>query len=256
VQSVRYRASCGGEVLSRVRSCGRWTNSWAGPLSLARVLYPEAPYSLAHALFGVGHVCLRQGDVDRAIAVLERGLRLCDEKGIRFAITRTASSLGHAYAMSGRVSEGLSLLQRAVEEAEKMHAGYCHALWLTWLAEGHLVAGETREARQVADLALTSADSHFEQGHKAWALRLSAELLAQSAEGIEGAAVRFQHVLALASELGMRPLAAHCHLGLGKLYQRTGQREQALEHLTTATTMYREMDMRFWLEQAEAELKD
>ena len=49
----------------------------------------------------------------------------------------------------------------------------------------------------------------------------------------------------------MRPLVAHCHLGLGKLYRRTGKREQAQEHLTTATTMYREMDMRFWLEQAE-----
>ena len=54
-------------------------------------------------------------------------------------------------------------------------------------------------------------------------------------------------------QLGMRPLVAHCHLGLGKLYRRTGKREQAQEHLTTATTMYREMDMRFWLEQAEAE---
>ena len=41
----------------------------------------------------------------------------------------------------------------------------------------------------------------------------------------------------------MRPLVAHCHLGLGKLYRRTGKREQAQEHLTTATTMYREMDM-------------
>jgi len=51
----------------------------------------------------------------------------------------------------------------------------------------------------------------------------------------------------------MRPLVAHCHLGLGKLYRRTGKREQAQEHLNTATTMYREMDMRFWLEQAEAE---
>jgi hypothetical protein len=47
---------------------------------------------------------------------------------------------------------------------------------------------------------------------------------------------------------------AHCHLGLGKLYRRTGKREQAQEHLATATMMYREMDMRFWLEQAEAEL--
>jgi len=51
-----------------------------------------------------------------------------------------------------------------------------------------------------------------------------------------------------------RPLIAHCHLGLGKLYRRTGTREQAQEHLATATTMYREMDMRFWLEQAETEI--
>ena len=104
----------------------------------------------------------------------------------------------------------------------------------------------------MADLALTSAQSHFEQGHKAWALRLSAELLAQSAEGIEGAAVRYQHVLALASELGMRPLVAHCHLGLGKLYRRTDKSEQAEKHLTTATTMYREMGMTYWLEKAKA----
>jgi hypothetical protein len=52
----------------------------------------------------------------------------------------------------------------------------------------------------------------------------------------------------------MRPLVAHCHLGLGKLYRRTAKGQQAHEHLTTATTMYREMDMRFWLEQAEAEM--
>jgi hypothetical protein len=60
----------------------------------------------------------------------------------------------------------------------------------------------------------------------------------------------------LAEELGMRPLLAHCHLGLGKLYQRIGSREQAHEHLTTATTMYREMDMGFWLEKAEAEMRE
>ena len=58
---------------------------------------------------------------------------------------------------------------------------------------------------------------------------------------------------ALAEALGLRPLLAHCHLGLGKLYRRTGQREQAHEHLTTAKPMYREMGMTFWLEQAEAE---
>jgi hypothetical protein len=61
--------------------------------------------------------------------------------------------------------------------------------------------------------------------------------------------------MALASELGMRPLVAHCHLGLGKLYRRTGKRQDAQEHLATATMMYREMEMSFWLEQAEAEMK-
>ena len=54
----------------------------------------------------------------------------------------------------------------------------------------------------------------------------------------------------------MRPLVAHCHLGLGKLYARTGKREHAQEHLTTATTMYREMRMTYWLEKAEAELTE
>jgi hypothetical protein len=54
----------------------------------------------------------------------------------------------------------------------------------------------------------------------------------------------------------MRPLMAHCHLGLGKLYRRTGQREQARDHLTVATTMYREMDMAFYLAQAETHLSE
>jgi hypothetical protein len=62
--------------------------------------------------------------------------------------------------------------------------------------------------------------------------------------------------LALAEPRGMRPLVAHCHLGLGKLHSRTGKREQAREHLATATTMYREMGMTYWLEKAEAETTD
>jgi hypothetical protein len=61
--------------------------------------------------------------------------------------------------------------------------------------------------------------------------------------------------LALASELGMRPLVAHCHLGLGTLYRRTGKEEQAREHVTTAATMYRDMGMGFYPEQAEAALE-
>src|SRR5262249_61718870 len=75
-----------------------------------------------------------------------------------------------------------------------------------------------------------------------------------STGGAEDAEGYYRDALVLAEPRGMRPLVAHCHLGLGKLYRRTGQREQAQEHLTTATTMYREMGMTYWLEKAEAEL--
>ena len=54
----------------------------------------------------------------------------------------------------------------------------------------------------------------------------------------------------------MRPLVAHCHLGLGKLYGKMGKREPAQQHLGTATAMYGEMDMPFWLAQAETVLRE
>ena len=61
--------------------------------------------------------------------------------------------------------------------------------------------------------------------------------------------------MALAELHGMRPRVAHCHLGLGKLYRRTGTSEQAREHLTVAVAMYRKMAMMYWLDQAEAEAR-
>jgi len=51
----------------------------------------------------------------------------------------------------------------------------------------------------------------------------------------------------------MRPLVAHCHFSLGRLYQRTGEQRQAHGHLAIATTMLREMELMYWLERAEAE---
>ena len=70
---------------------------------------------------------------------------------------------------------------------------------------------------------------------------------------VKSAEEHYHQALARANALGMRPLAAHCNFGLGKLHRRIGKRGAAQEHLTTATTMYREMGMAFWLEKAEAE---
>ena len=95
---------------------------------------------------------------------------------------------------------------------------------------------------------------HGQRGYEAWALRILGEVSA-CRDPPEPGDGHYSGALALAEELGMRPLVAHCHFGLGKLYRRTGKREEAREHLTTAMKMYRAMDMRFWLEEAEAKMR-
>jgi tetratricopeptide (TPR) repeat protein len=125
------------------------------------------------------------------------------------------------------------------------------------LSEVYLRAGRLDEARQHAHQALDLARQHKARGNEAWALFALGEVHTHaSPPDVQQAETAYRDALALAEPRGMRPLVAHCRLGLGKLYRRTGQREQAQEHLATATTMYRDMDMRFWLKQAEAEMKD
>jgi tetratricopeptide (TPR) repeat protein len=106
------------------------------------------------------------------------------------------------------------------------------------------------EARRLADRALESSPSH--PGYAAHALHLLGDIATHPDRfDAERAEAHYRKALALAEPRGMRPLIAHCHLGLGKLYRRTGTRDQARENLATATTMYREMDMKYWLDQAE-----
>ena len=129
------------------------------------------------------------------------------------------------------------------------------SLRVGYVSEAYLLAGRMQEAVQRAERALDLARAHKERGHEAWALRLLGEIAAhQAPPESEPAAYHYRQALALADELGMRPLVAHCHLGLGTLYARTGQREQARAKLSTAIAMYRAMEMTFWLPQAEVAL--
>ncbi len=99
------------------------------------------------------------------------------------------------------------------------------------------------------------ARTHQERGHEAYALRLLGDIAThRDPPEVEEAEASYRQALALAEELGMRPLQAHCHLGLGTLYAKTGQREQAHAELSAAIDLYRAMDMTFWLPQAEAAL--
>jgi hypothetical protein len=118
-----------------------------------------------------------------------------------------------------------------------------------------LLLGRLDEARHLNGRAVESSQS--QPGYAAHVLHLQGDIATHPDQFDAGRGeAHYQEALELAQPRGMRPLIAHCHLGLGKLYGRTGKREQAREHLTTATTMYREMGMTYWLEKAETEMRD
>jgi len=123
------------------------------------------------------------------------------------------------------------------------------------LGEAHLLAGRLEEAHALAERTLALAREHQERGYQAYALRLLGEITVHRAPpDVDQAATHYRQALALAEELGMRPLQAHCHRGLGTLYVTTGQWEQARTALSTAIALYRAMEMTFWLPQTEAAL--
>ena len=118
-----------------------------------------------------------------------------------------------------------------------------------------MLAGHLEDAHALAERALAHTRTYKERGNEAYALRLLGEIAAhRDPPDAALAEAHYQQALALADELGMRPLLAHCHLGLGTLYATTGQREQARAELSTAIALYRAMDMTFWLPQAETAL--
>jgi tetratricopeptide (TPR) repeat protein len=217
----------------------------------------EHAYSLSLAYLGLGALYLRKCDLQRAIPVLERGLTLCQGEDNRLWFPWGASALGHAYALSGHLDQAIPLLEQAVEGASSMTIRVEQSLRVAWLSEAYLLAGRIDEAGELAQRALDLSRDHKERGNEAWALRLLGEIHSHpEAFDAEKAEENYRQALALASELGMRPLIAHCRKGLGALYARTGREEKGREELAAAMDMYREMEMTFWLEKAEKVLAE
>ncbi len=214
------------------------------------------PHTVIESHGALGGVSLERGDLDTAQRVFERGLAL--RRAGSVGDPNLLSGLGYAYALSGRHSEGLPLLEEAVRSEVSISAmGLGLAVRMSRLAEAYLRAGRADEALRRARSAVELSKKHQERANEALALRVLAEITALGkAIDATSAGKQYADSLALAEELGMRPLVAHCHLGLGKLSRRIGERQQAEEHLRLALTMYREMDIRFWPEQAEAEVRE
>jgi tetratricopeptide (TPR) repeat protein len=214
----------------------------------------DHPYSLIQASWAVSTVYLRRGDVNNAVPLLERAVELCRLRDIPRQVFPSTVFLGFAYALAGRLEEAVPRLEQAAALRE---AWGTTAAWTHWLAEAFWLVGRVEDAARIAGRALTLSREASERGNEAWLLRLLGELDAQGDPPALGKAEpHYQHALAIATELGMRPLKAHCHFGLGKLCRRTGKSAQACEHVTTAARMYREMEMRPWLMNAEAKLSE
>jgi tetratricopeptide (TPR) repeat protein len=212
----------------------------------------ELAHALIQAWSTLTHVHLLRGDYSRAVELSERALAMAQAREVALFLPMQQWLVGHAWARSGRIAEGAPLIRTALGQLETWGLGLYVPLVTIHLGEVCLLAGRIDEARGHAARALGLARELGQRLHEAYALRLLGESLAS--QNASAAEESYRAALTLADELGLRPLVAHCHLGFGMLYRHTSRHEPAQSHVTTAATMYREMGMMYWLEQAEAHM--
>ena len=214
------------------------------------------PFAIAGMCIAIGFARIRRGEAGQAIALLERSMKICRTYALDNWFPWTASTLGLAYALAGRHSEGIESAQEGVRRGEELRLTRFQPLRVTLLANAYLVASRHAEALAAARDALELARRYHERGPEAWAIYLMTESMAQL-PGTEQKEIHDNYLAALklAEELGMRPLIAHCQLGLGALNARLGDTVRAREQINTALSTYRELDMQFWPKKAETALK-
>jgi len=214
------------------------------------------PYSEMYARWGLGYSHLRRGDFAAAVRVLEPGLAVCRAAAIRFMLPFIAGSLGSAYLWVGRAAEAVPLLEEAVEAITAMQMLGLRSLFTTFLADAYLALGQDAKAREHAEQALALTRDHQQRGREAWSLKQLGDIYSRAPADAEQEDHAYQQALTLAKELGMRPLVAHCQFALAKLGRRRRKHEEARTHLTNSIALYTEMDMQFWLEQSQAEMRE
>jgi len=211
------------------------------------------PQERVWAYYCLGRVHLERGDANLAAPLLEQAVPLCGDGRFPVYAPRVMASLGAAYIMGGRPDAALPLLEQAAAEGQAIKLVYGHPEALIHTGEAHFAAGRLDEARRYTGQALEHATRQGARGDEAHARHLLGEI-ASGGEPPEDerALEEYTAALILAEELGMAPLQARCHLGLGGAHQRLGQNEKARSELAQAGTMLRAMQMRHWLQRSEA----
>jgi DNA-binding SARP family transcriptional activator/tetratricopeptide (TPR) repeat protein len=197
----------------------------------------DSAYWLVHAHSGAALADLRREALDEAGAGAERALELCGGRDYFVLWAIPATILGGARAAAGRAAEAIALLERAAEIG-----GVLVAPVLVFLGQAYLAGDRAADAQVAAQRALALAVDHGERGWEAWSRWLLAESGARG-DTPEAACDVYRAALSLADELSMRPLVAHCHRGLGRLYRDLGKTALADEHRTMAASLYRQLEM-------------
>src|SRR5262249_25833169 len=165
-------------------------------------------FSLVFAYRSVGAAMLRRGDVSQSVSPLERSVELCRTAQFKFPFDIAAGHLGYAFALSGRLAEGVALMEEALADSAATGTSN-HPLLMAYLGEAHLMAGRINDAIDIGRRALVLARRQQERGSEAWVLRLLGEIAAYAdPPSQEHAREHYDASIALAGELGMRPLVA------------------------------------------------
>src|SRR5438477_1218997 len=199
----------------------------------------DDPWGLGHVLFSYGCALALRGHLDDAIRILKRGLALSRDRDFPLLLTIIGGTLGYARVLSGDVQEGLALMEPAGRTVLSAWAAAA-ARATVWLGEAYLSAGRIDDAATAAKRAHDLALKRNEPGNQAWILRLLGEVaLRGEPPELETARTRHEQGRVLAARLGMRPLEAFCHLGMGITDRRAQQLASAGGHLRTAATAFR-----------------
>ena len=198
--------------------------------------------SLPLGWFAIGYVLLRQGQWDEAIRALERAGELSRSANVIW-FRHIASTLAGAYAHTGRATEALHLVKEAGEQAEAMGLAGSplgHGVRLLGQTEALLRTDDLDHAAEAAHEAIEFLQSIGARGFAAWAMRHLGAIAARRRGGAGGAESYLAQAQAVAAELGMRPLVAHCQLERGET--------------RAALSIYRELGMPYWAQRAEQQL--
>ncbi|HKQ60140.1 MAG TPA: AAA family ATPase [Candidatus Polarisedimenticolaceae bacterium] len=249
-----YAVSARAWLAMGMAPCGQFDA--ADALAQEGVRIAEAagyPGDIVAATWSLGYARLHRGDLAGALSWLERAETIANDAAVTVWQGQVLGAIGYARALQGDVEGGVRLLETVTApDATENGIGLCE--WRAGLAEAYLLASRLPEAEEAARLAFAQSRRLGERPAQAQALRVGAEIAARRGLADNRAGQLFDEALALADQLGMHPLAAHCHAGLARLCQRAGAAAEAHEHFTKATAIYRDRSMSYWPNKAQGEL--